>query len=77
MQLTITNPQHIHFFCIYRPPPSSKNGLKNSMFINELPELLDYVNTLKGKTIILGDINVPYNNPQDWLTKQIIDITTT
>ena len=62
---------------MYRPPPSKNNGLLDSTFPRELAEFLDYINTLRGKVIILGDLNVKYNNPSNWLTHQVIDLTTT
>ena len=75
LQLSLTSPQHIHFFCLYRTPPSKKNKLKNSDFLNEYPDLLDHVNLLRGKSIILGDFNVQFNNKNHYLTKQVVDIT--
>ena len=75
LQLTITSPQHIHLFCIYKTPPRKKNGLKNSDFVAELPFLLDHINFLRGKSIILGDFNVQFNKKENYLTKSILDIT--
>ena len=76
MSLSCEKTKHIHFFCMYRPPPNKNNGLKNSTFCNELPDFLDYVNTLRGNVIILGDLNVHYNQPSNWLTKQVVDLFT-
>ena len=76
LQLTITSPQHIHLFCLYKTPPRKKNGLRNSDFVTELPFLLDHINYLCGKSIILGDFNVQYNKKENYLTKSILDITT-
>ena len=33
----------LHFFCLYRPPPNRRNNLTDSMFTEQLPDLLDYV----------------------------------
>ena len=73
LQLTLTSP-HIHFFCIYRVPPRKQNGLKNSDFEAELPDLLEHINLLRGKSIILGDFNVHYNNQQNSFTKKFTEI---
>ena len=75
LQLSITSPQHIHFFCMYRSPPSKKNKLTNSDFLREFPDLLDHVNLLRGKSIILGDFNVHFNDKSNYLTKQVLDLT--
>ena len=77
VHLSINKPQHINIFCMYRPPPSTANGLLNSTFINELPDFLEHTNTLRGKTLILGDINVHFNHPTDWLPKRVIDTVST
>ena len=63
--------QSFHLFCLYRPPPSSKNGLKDSLFIEELSELLTFCNTLKGSymlsvvTLISTMTNQPVHLPLD------------
>ena len=75
LQLSLTSPQHVHFFCLYRNPPSKKNKLKNSDFLEEFPDLLDHTNLLRGKSIILGDFNVPFNNKDHYLTKQVLDLS--
>ena len=31
----------LHFFCLYRPPPNRRNNLTDSMFTEQLPDLLD------------------------------------
>ena len=36
----------LHFFCLYRPPPNRRNNLTDSMFTEQLPDLLDYVNNI-------------------------------
>ena len=34
----------LHFFCLYRPTPNRQNNLIFSMFTEQLPDLLDYIN---------------------------------
>ena len=63
MQASITL-QHntLHFFCLYRPPPIRRNNLTDSMFTEQLPELLDYVNNLPGFACLVGDMNIHFDN---------------
>ena len=44
------------FVCLYRPPPSKRNKLTNSMFLEEFPELL-FQYTDSGRDVVyLGDL---------------------
>ena len=54
-----------NFFCIYRPPPNSKNKLSVSLFIEQLPALFEYCNSIGGSVLILGDFNFHYDCPDD------------
>ena len=56
----------LHFFCLYRPPPNRRNNFTDSMFTEQLPDLLDYVNSLPGFVCLVGD------NPFQSLTKQTL-----
>ncbi|XP_076441126.1 uncharacterized protein LOC143280376 [Babylonia areolata] len=40
----------------------------------ELPDLLDYCNLLRGKSVVVGDFNVHYDVPADPLTSKVLDI---
>ena len=62
----------LHFFCLYRPPPNRRNNLTDSMFTEQLPDLLDYVNSLLGFVCLVGDINIHFDNPLHSLTKQTL-----
>ena len=53
----------LHFFCLYRPPPSRRNNLTDSIFTEQLPDLLDYVNSLPGFVCLVGDMNIHFDNP--------------
>ena len=50
---------------IYRIPPSTKNKLQKSTFIEELGDLLESTATLSGKLVILGDFNVHVDSNSD------------
>ena len=52
----------LHFFCLYRPPPNRRNNLTDSMFTEQLPDLLDYVNSLPGFVCLVGDMNIHFDN---------------
>ena len=62
----------LHFFCLYRPPPNRRNNLTDSMFTEQLPDLLDYVNSLPGLVCLIGDMNIHFDNPLQSLTKQTL-----
>ena len=62
----------LHFFCLYRPPPNRQNNLTDSMFTEQLPNLLDYGNNLPGFVCLVGDMNIHFDNPLQSLTKQIL-----
>ena len=62
----------LHFFCLYRPPPKLRNNLTDSMFTEQLPDFLDYVNSLPGFVCLVGDMNIHFDNPLQSLTKQTL-----
>ena len=62
----------LHFFCLYRPPPNRRNNLTDSMFTEQLPNLLDYINSLPGHVCLVGDMNIHFDNPLQSLTKQTL-----
>ena len=62
----------LHFFCLYRPPPNRRNNLTDSMFTEQLLDLLDYVNSLPGFVCLVGNINIHFDNPLQSLTKQTL-----
>jgi hypothetical protein len=75
VHLTLTLPYHtFHLFTLYRRPPSAKNRLKDSTFIDEFPELLAYSNSLKGAYLLVGDFNFHFDVPSNTYTAKLIDI---
>ena len=36
IKVTLTAPDHVHFFCLYRPPPSKRNKLTDSVFFDRI-----------------------------------------
>ena len=62
----------LHFLCLYRPPTNRRNNLTDSMFTEQLHDLLDYVNNLPGFVCLVGDMNIHFDNPLQSLTKQTL-----
>ena len=67
----------LHSFCLYRPPPNRRNNLTETMFIEQLPDLLDYVNNLPGFACLVGNMNIHFDNPLQSLTKQTLTTLST
>ena len=59
--------------CIYRPPRSNKNKLKDSTFHSEFSDFLDSF-LEKEKFVIVGDINYWFNIKSDSNTKKLLSI---
>ena len=64
----------LHFLCMYRPPPSRKNKLTDSLFSEQFPDLIDTCNSLRGQICILGDMNIHYDCPDHPLTSKTLDL---
>ena len=62
----------LHFFCLHRPPTNRRNNITDSMFTEQLPDLLDYVNNLPGFVCLVCDMNIHFDNPLQSLTKQTL-----
>ena len=60
----------IHVFSLYRPPSNRRNNLTETMFTEQLPYHLDYVDNLPGLVCLVGDMNINFDNPLQSLTKQ-------
>ena len=63
--------QHLTLSCLYRPPPSKQNKLTHSMFQSDFDLLLDHYSLCPSKFIILGDINIHFDQPNNQQTKLI------
>ena len=62
----------LHLFCLYRPPPNRRNNLTDTSFTEQLPDFLDYVNSLPGFVCLVGDMNIHFDNPLQSLIKQTL-----
>ena len=50
---------------MYRPPPSKRNGFKNSVFFDEWSLYLDRIPVITNDVIITGDLNFHLDNIND------------
>ena len=50
---------------IYRPPPSKKNQLSNTLFLEEFSKLMEQLLILPGNLLIVGDFNYHVDNTTD------------
>ena len=48
----------IHFIVVYRPPTSTQNGFKTSIFFQEWSSFIEHVAVECADSIIVGDLNV-------------------
>ena len=46
---------------VYRPPPSTKNRLQASDFLENFDEFVSGVDLLPGKILLVGDFNIHYD----------------
>ena len=75
VQMTLAIHQgSINFLCVYRPPPSTKNRLTETMFFPDFYKLLDHCNTLKGSPVVLGDMNFHFNKPKLANVSKLVDM---
>ena len=51
--------------CLSRPPPSKRNKLTNSMFLEEFSELLSQYADSRSDTVNIGDFNFYYDDCSD------------
>lgn len=62
------------FVIIYRPPPSSSNGLTNTFFFNEFSSFLKLTISSPGKLVITGDFNLHVDDKSDPSALKHLDI---
>ena len=59
---------------LYRPPPSTQNGLTATMFFNEFPILLERLAVASGHLLLTGDVNFHVDDCTDSLTSRLLDL---
>ena len=75
VQVTLAlHKKSVQLFCIYRPPPNTKNKLTDAMFFSDFHELLEHSNTLSRTPVLLGDINVHFDDCNHPSTSKMLDM---
>ena len=59
---------------LYRPPPSTENGLTATMFFNEFPILLERLAVASGHLLLTGDFNFHVDDRTDSLASRFLDL---
>ncbi|XP_070196467.1 uncharacterized protein [Littorina saxatilis] len=70
VEMTVATTTTLTFLCIYRPPPNTKNKLKDSTFFDEFSQALDHYNVTSHSAIVLGDFNIHWDCPANADTKR-------
>ena len=66
--------QSIHFYVIYRPPPSRKNRLTFSCFIDDFERLIEDISTTSVRFVITGDLNVHFDDALCSETARVLNL---
>ena len=64
--------QHTTFFSVCTDLHQTDEAILLTMFTEQLPDFLDYVNSLAGFVCLVGDMNIHFDNPLQSETKQIL-----
>ena len=59
---------------VYRPPPSSKNRLTNSQFLEDMEAMLTELSMLPGRLLIVGDFNLHFDDLNDKHVRSFRDL---
>ena len=68
------NSKWVRIVNIYRPPPSITNGLTTEMFFSEFEIFMEYLTTLPGQILILGDVNFHLEDTSNGQTKDFLEL---
>ena len=69
VQASITLQHNTTFFSVCTALHHTDEPILLTMFTEQLPDLLDYINNLPG---LVGDMNIHFDNPLQSLTKQTL-----
>ena len=68
------NSKWVRIVNIYRPPPSITNGLTTEKFFSEFEMFMEYVTTLPGQILILGDVNYHLEDTSNGQTRDFLEL---
>lgn len=75
IHFTLSVSQHtIHIRCLYHPPQNKNSRLTESMFFDQFPDLLEFCNRVKGSLLILGDLNIHFDQKDSPATIKMNDL---
>ena len=67
----LSNPNtSINICAFYRPPPTERNGLSTSKFMDEWRDFMSELSVLNAEVIIVGDVSIHLDNSTGHYTKQ-------
>ena len=72
VQASITLQHNTLHFSVCSAVHQTDEAILLTMFTEQLPDLLDYVNNLPGFVCLVGDMNIHFDNPLQSLTKQTL-----
>jgi len=64
----------IRLLVIYRIPPSPRNGIPASLFVQEFGDLMEATVSKSGKLLIVGDFNIHWDDRRDHEQKQFSNL---
>ena len=65
---------NLRFVNIYRPPPSTANGLSIALFLEEFSTYLEHLNLAPGHLLMSGDFNFHMDRPNDSDSRRFMSI---
>ena len=68
------NSKWVRIVNTYRPPPSITNGLTTEKFFSEFEMFMEYVTTLPGQILILGDVNYHLEDTSNGQTRDFLEL---
>ena len=72
VQASITLQHNTLHFSVCTALHQTDETILLTMFTEQLPDILDYVNNLPGFVCLVGDMNIHFDNPLQSLTKQTL-----
>lgn len=72
--MTMASSNPLRVIVIYRPPPSTVNGLTFELFLTEFRSLLELINNDTSRVIIPGDFNIHIDVDSDTNSIKLLDL---